>query len=185
MVTQIFGRGPLVRAGVLPCLVQVLTTLALIAGLALAGPAEAQSTRRSNYAMAPLVVRDDPGGRVDHRAAEIAKLRKSGQPVELRGECFSACTMYLALPNACTARNTMFGFHGPSYYGAPLPKFDFEYWSKIIASHYPPKLAQWYMTKARYKTNRMVRLSGAELIKFGIAECGAAPRPARQTGTGA
>ena len=119
----------------------------------------------------PLMIRDDAGGRVDWRAAEIADLRQSGQPVELRGECMSACTMYLSLPQVCVAANATFGFHGPSFYGIPLNDYDFNYWSEVIAAHYPPAIAEWYMTEARFAVHRLRRISGAEMIRQGVQQC--------------
>jgi len=119
----------------------------------------------------PLVIRDDAGGRVDWRAEKIAQLRRSGQPVELRGECMSACTMYLSLPQVCVAANTTFGFHGPSFYGIPLNAHDFDYWSGVIAAHYPPAIAEWYLTDARFARHRLRRISGGEMIRLGVRQC--------------
>lgn len=151
-------------------------TLAVVAACAaLLGPAPADAQGiRAPLSIQPLVIRDDAGGRVDWRAAEIAKLRASGRPVELRGECMSACTMYLSLPQVCVAANTTFGFHGPSFYGIPLNQHDFDYWSQVIAAHYPKAIADWYMADARFNTNRTRRIRGSELIKMGYPECGSA-----------
>lgn len=155
---------------------RALPALAVAAACAAAvatAPAAAQAIR-APLDIQPLVIRDDAGGRVDWRAEKIAKLRQSGQPVQLRGECMSACTMYLSLPQVCVAANATFGFHGPSFYGIPLNDYDFNYWSQVIAAHYPPAIAEWYMTEARFNTNRTRRIRGSELIKLGYPECGSA-----------
>jgi hypothetical protein len=146
----------------------------LVASLVIAAPAvQAQSQYLS--AQNVLIVRNDPGGVVGKRATEIDQLRAQGVRVELRGEvCLSSCTMYLGLANTCVFRGTTFGFHGPSFYGRKLSDNDFEYWSQVIASHYPPRLRNWFLTTARYKTNDYYRVKGAELIRMGVPECGEA-----------
>lgn len=144
---------------------------ALIVSLVLAAPsAHAQSQYLA--AQGVLIVRNDPGGVVSKRANEINQLRAQGIRVELRGEvCLSSCTMYLGLANTCVFRGTTFGFHGPSYYGAKLSENDFEYWSQVIASHYPPRLRNWFLTTARYKISDYYRVKGSELIRMGVPEC--------------
>jgi len=121
-----------------------------------------------------IVVSNDRGGLVRRRAARIDRIRAAGQRVEIRGRiCFSSCTMYLGLPDTCVSPRTSFGFHGPSYYGARLSPSDFEYWSKVIASHYPEPLRSWYMRKGRTRIVSYFRLSGRDLIRMGIRQCGA------------
>lgn len=144
---------------------------ALISALILAAPA---ATAQSQYlaAQGVLIVRNDPGGVVSKRANEINQLRAKGIRVELRGQvCLSSCTMYLGLPNTCVFKGTTFGFHGPSYYGTKLSDNDFEYWSQVIASHYPPRLRNWFMSTARYKISDYYRVKGSELIRMGVREC--------------
>ncbi len=120
-----------------------------------------------------IVISNDRGGLVGRRAAEIAQLRRSGQAVEITGSvCLSTCTMYLGLPDVCVNPSTTFGFHGPTYWGASLSSNDFEYWSRVIASHYPAPLANWYMQTGRYKTNDLYRMRGSDLIRLGVPSCG-------------
>lgn len=177
MTFKDFTRMPLACAATAArALCRALPALAVMAaGLAGLGPAPADAQAiRAPLGIQPLVIRDDAGGRVDWRAEKIEKLRQSGQPVQLRGECMSACTMYLALPQVCVAANATFGFHGPSFYGIPLSDHDFNYWSDVIAAHYPAPIAEWYMAEARYSMNRTRRIRGSELIRMGIPECGSA-----------
>ena len=132
----------------------------------------AQAQSQYLAAQGVLVVRNDPGGLVGTRASEITDLGARGIRVELRGEvCLSSCTMYLGLAKTCVSRTTTFGFHGPSYYGAKLNAQDFEYWSQVIASHYPPRLQSWFLSTARYKINDYYRVKGVELIRMGVREC--------------
>jgi len=161
-------------ANIARALRRALPALAVATACAAAlGPAPAAAQAiRAPLSIQPLVIRDDAGGRVDWRAAEIAELRSAGRLVELRGECMSACTMYLSLPGVCVAANTTFGFHGPSFYGIPLNAHDFDYWSQVIAAHYPEPIATWYMSEARFSVNRTRRIRGSEMIKIGYPECG-------------
>ncbi|GGH50100.1 hypothetical protein GVY41_05535 [Frigidibacter albus] len=177
MTFEDLTRMPLACASsIARALRRALPALAVATACAAAlGPAPAAAQAiRAPLNIQPLVIRDDAGGRVDWRAEKIAKLRQSGQPVQLRGECMSACTMYLSLPQVCVAANATFGFHGPSFYGIPLNDYDFNYWSQVIAAHYPAPIAEWFMTEARYSTNRTRRIRGSELIRMGIPECGSA-----------
>jgi len=123
-------------------------------------------------AMAPLIVRNDRGGRVGRRAEEVRKLREANRAVELRGRiCLSSCTMYLALAQTCVSPATTFGFHGPSHYGQPLSPRDFEYWSQMIAAHYPARLKAWYLRKGRHRNSGYFRIKGSTLIAMGIKRC--------------
>ena len=143
---------------------------ALFAFAGLVAPAGAQAVP-AGYAPRAVVIRNDMGGDVGARANKIAAMRAAGQSVELRGSaCYSACTMYLALPGTCINRRTQFGFHRPSYNGIALAPDQFEFWSQVIAAHYPPAIRSWYLREARYAV-RPVVLPGAELIRLGVPEC--------------
>ncbi|WP_417808808.1 hypothetical protein [Thioclava sp.] len=117
------------------------------------------------------VVMNDRGGLLGQRAEEIRVLAQTGQRVELRGQCLSACTLYLKLPNACVAPDAVFGFHGPSWYGHPLPVDRFEAFSNLMARHYREPLRSWFMNTARYRTSSYYQLSGHQLIGMGYSPC--------------
>lgn len=137
----------------------------------LMNPAQGQVVT-AEYSPEPLMVHSDMGGDVGLRANRIAAMRSNRQSVRILGpSCYSACTMYLSLPGSCISRNTQFGFHRPSYYGAALSPSQFEYWSKVIAAHYPAPLQSWYLSEGRYSLGLQM-ISGAELIRLGVAECG-------------
>lgn len=118
------------------------------------------------------VVRDDRGGLISDRVDEIRRLRRSGARVQIRGRvCYSSCTLFLGLPGACVSTRTTFGFHGPSRYGEPLPRAWFDYWSRVMADHYPPSLRHWFMSRARHRIAGMYMVSGQELVRLGVPEC--------------
>ncbi|MDF2143178.1 hypothetical protein [Paenirhodobacter sp. CAU 1674] len=133
-----------------------------------AAPAAAQAI---GYAPRTVIIGNDMGGDVGARANKIAAMRAQGRRVAIVGTaCYSSCTMYLGMAGTCISRKTQFGFHKPSFYGADLSPAKFEYWSQIIAQHYPAALQEWYLRAGRYSTN-LIRISGAELIRLGVSEC--------------
>lgn len=120
-------------------------------------------------ARAPSTPGLDEGGSVLARAGEIVALAARGEGKRVGGECLSACTMYLGLPGACFEEGATLGFHGPrGANGAPLPPLRFEATSRLMASHYPPRLAQWFMDDARHSRG-IIRVPAADLIARGEA----------------
>jgi len=145
--------------------------MAVAACLSTAAPGQADGATR-----AILVIGNDNGGVVRKRAEEIRVIASRGTRVEIRGSyCNSTCTMYLGAPDVCVSARTTFGFHGPSHHGASLSPRDYEYWSRVIAAHYPRVLRDWYMTKGRKTINDYYQISGAELIRLGVPQCGDTP----------
>ena len=123
------------------------------------------------HAQEILVVRADGGGLLGRRSEKIRALAASGERVELRGTCMSACTMYLSLKNLCIAPDARFGFHGPSWYGKALPPRQFDYWSKLMARHYREPLRSWFMKTGRYQLTGYFQFSGRQLIDLGYPSC--------------
>jgi len=138
----------------------------LVLGLGLAGQiASAQQ-------QSPLIIGNDRGGGVGERARLVDSLQASGQRIEIRGNlCYSACTMYLGAGNVCVSPNTVFGFHGPTRNGQPLPAESFDHWSRIMARYYNEPLGNWFMTEARYMRGDVYRLTGAQIIQLGYPSC--------------
>ncbi|MFN4156235.1 MAG: hypothetical protein ACK4HF_16430 [Paracoccaceae bacterium] len=128
-------------------------------------------------ALPSLIVRHDMGGPLDRRQDEIRRLRRSGQPVELRGRCYSACTMYLGLPNVCVSPDAVFGFHGPQRLMARMPRDLFDHWSEVMAQNLRPPLKRWFMSQARFAGADVMTLPGTALIRMGYAPCREVRRP--------
>ena len=151
----------------------VIGALALSVGLSIVvEPARAQTQLVvAGYSPRPIEIGNDLGGDVGARANRIAAMKANGQSVAIRGpSCYSACTMYLALPGSCVSRNSRFGFHRPSFYGSALSPEKFEFWSQVIASHYPASLQSWYLSEGRYSA-RLQMVAGADIIRLGVPEC--------------
>ena len=168
------------RGSALPCLkgfrrasVRMMAMIVTVFSLGGAQALQAaQPVPNAPNARGVIVVGNDRGGYVGQRAQQIRRIRAAGQRVEIRGRvCLSSCTMYLGLQNTCVSPRTTFGFHGPTRNGRRLTGGEFEYWSKIIADHYPVGLRTWYMETARNRVTNYYRLSGRELIQMGVKPC--------------
>ena len=147
--------------------VRKLLSVAAISSMSLALPSPGNT-----QSGAVFVVGSNIGGRVNVRAIQIMDIRSRGQRVEIKGRvCLSSCTMYLGAGDVCISPKTSFGFHGPSFYGAPLSQASFEYWSDLISSFYVAPLREWYMQTARHTKSGFHRISGTQLIKMGYAQC--------------
>lgn len=166
------------RSGMMSRLIglpDMILCLGLITLMAVVVPtiAPAQESAATS-SRAVLVIGDDQGGLVSRRVEEISRILSQGTHVEIRGQvCYSACTMYLGMPDTCVLPQTSFGFHGPSHYGRQLSARDFEYWSQVIASHYPDPLRSWYLTEGRTRISDYFQISGSELIRLGVRQCSA------------
>lgn len=121
----------------------------------------------------PLVVTQDRGGVIRNRVNEIKTLNDNGDAVELRGTCLSSCTLYLGVDHSCVASDAVFGFHGPSRYGAALSDQGFHYWSEVMAAHYREPLKSWFLKTGRYELKNYYKLTGAQLISLGYRACDA------------
>lgn len=119
----------------------------------------------------PVVVSFDMGGSLQARQTKIRKMRHQGQRVEIRGRCYSACTMYLGLQNVCVDPDAVLGFHGPRGALGALPQDAFEHWSRIMSRDLRKPLQSWFMMQARYVTRGVLFVSGSKLIEMGYARC--------------
>jgi len=143
----------------------------LCSGMVFAGVVLASNAVTAQQAT-NVVIGNDLGGVISTKASAIDRIRALRQSVQIKGPmCYSSCTMYLGSGDVCVEPNVTFGFHGPSSYGRPLQPQDFEYWSRVIASHYPAQLSNWFMSTGRHRINGYYRVSGAQLIKLGVRPC--------------
>lgn len=95
----------------------------------------------ASTASADVVIENDLGGSLNRYAREFKAYQKSGERVEIAGRCASACTIYIALPNACIHPEAKLGFHTATAFGlAPS-----EAGNKWVAQFYPAKLKAKFM----------------------------------------
>jgi len=147
------------------------TSVALTAALTLSLAAPPEAAKAAPYG-ATIIVGSDQGGFIRARLREIDRIRARHQRVEIRGRvCLSSCTMYLAVEDVCVSPQTSFGFHAPGMAFGSLTPEQADYLSRLIASYYPPVLADWYLAEGRKKSKGMFRVSGANLIALGVPAC--------------
>ena len=125
---------------------------------------------------AVVVIRDDPGGRVDAFSRRVARYDRVVVRVEVRGECASSCTMVLALADrVCVGPHARFGFH-QAY--TPLPRQPYATWNRsavgtaTLMAHYPPAVVSWIEARGGL-TGDLIWLRGAELRSM-LPACGRA-----------
>ncbi len=152
--------------------------LALAAAFALAAlPCAASGIWdfHETYDVRPGAVFDvghDIGGKIEERAALIHAMQEAGVTLRFTGECYSSCTMMVAVPEACATRTAMFAFHGPSHFGEPLAPPDFAYFVDLMTRHYPEPLKSWFLAHSVNDHVRLMWLSGAHMIANGVLrEC--------------
>ncbi|MBS8227415.1 hypothetical protein [Vannielia litorea] len=161
-----FKKPGLRRGGFLRSVVWAM----MLGGVALCTAGTLPNARAD--AAGTIVVGNDRGGFIRARLREMQRIRASGDRVEIRGRvCFSTCTMYLGAEDICVSPKTTFGFHGPAMAIGRLTPEQFDYLSKLIASHYPEPLANWYMAEGRMRTSGLYRMSGSDLIRLGVPRC--------------
>jgi hypothetical protein len=62
-----------------------------------------------------IIIRDDPGGRVNEYNARWKRYNESSDTVVIDGACTSACARFMTLRNACATPQAYFYLHGITY----------------------------------------------------------------------
>ncbi|MDO5605134.1 MAG: hypothetical protein Q4G25_08240 [Paracoccus sp. (in: a-proteobacteria)] len=140
----------------------LILPLLLAACIPEAGPVEARPAAPAAGRGQPIVIMNDPGGNVMQAVARREELAASGRPVEVRGYCRSACTIYITLPNACLGPHATVGFHAPRLPGTTVipPIVD-----QIMAQYYRGGILKRWNSEWRHNT-RMSRISAAEYVRL-------------------
>jgi len=129
------------------------------------------ATMAQAHASPTEIIRRDDGGEIDVYARKIEAMALMGERVAIVGECASACTMYLAV--GCVAPTAKLGFHGPQsgMYGIALPPDEHARYVKIMARHYPPAIAAWFVKGPSRKVLGLTWISAADAVKMGATPC--------------
>lgn len=136
---------------------------ALVLALALGtGVASLPATAEAQPRGKPIVIMNNRGGNVVEAIRQRNKLAASGRPVEVRGYCRSACTIYITLPNACLGPRATVGFHAPRIPGTTIipPIVD-----ELMAQYYRNGIL--HMWNARWKHSlKMQKISAREYVRL-------------------
>lgn len=114
-------------------------------------------------------ITQDYGGSVFVYQTKVSSLQGE---IRVKGECISACTMYLAKGNLlCTYKSATWGFHGST---ADIP-FIKEYADNLLSDSYSkfPEIKHKFDTswvKLQGWGNYHV-VTGTEMIDMGVREC--------------
>lgn len=123
---------------------------AILLCLALASPALADTA----------TVRNDGGGNVSDYIDTRERLAKL-DAVRIEGKCFSACTIFTTLPNACVHPQAAIGFHGTKPQVPILQK-----WLDMrLGRYYRGEVRRLYEATWR-KSLRLHVISGRELKRL-------------------
>lgn len=137
---------------------RLFACLALILGLAtlIAPPAGAQPRGK------PVVIVNNKGGNVMEAIKYRNKLARSGRPIEVRGYCRSACTIYITLPNACLGPNAIVGFHAPRIPGTTIipPIVD-----ELMAQYYRNGILRKWNSEWK-RSLKMHKISARDYVKL-------------------
>lgn len=110
----------------------------------------------------PIVIMNNKGGNVVQTMQHREKLVASGRPVEIRGYCRSACTMYITMPNACLGRGATVGFHAPRIPGTKIipPIVD-----QLMARYYRNGILRKWNSEWKHSLE-MHKISAREYVKL-------------------
>lgn len=132
-------------------------TLALAASISL--------TALPSFAHHTVVINGDRGGEIGHYSHQFSYYHHDGAKVRIMGQCLSACTMYLGLPNTCVYPDAILGFHqARDVWGNVSPMGTYE-----MARHYPWFLGGIAQTMPR--APGITFYSGMDLIRMGARPC--------------
>lgn len=147
--------------------ISILLALAVAATLFHgASAAQAQHNRRT----AVYDVANDRGGSIVEYARRVAALKRQDRLVRFRGNCASACTLFLSLPrnNVCIEPGTTFLFHAAHSSSATLNQWGSDY----LMSNYPAWVRTWIRSRGGL-TNRVIRMNYAYAARH-VPTCGRA-----------
>jgi len=116
---------------------------ALVIGLAAAIPANASE----------ITIRGDNGGYITKYAERMQTMLNKGTLVRFSGNCLSACTIYLALPQSqtCVTKNVTFLFHAPFGAGKDGNRIAHNY----MMNKYPAWVRRWIASKGGLTTKSL------------------------------
>jgi hypothetical protein len=131
------------------------------------------------------VLYDEKGGDIKAHWHRFRLLAESGDDVEIRGECPSACTLVMAhIPHdrLCFAEGASLGFHVSRNASTGMPEP--EYTQINMINQYPQDIRAWIIAKGgveKMTIAQMWTLSAEELWQMGYRKCGPDQTPIPMT----
>ena len=110
----------------------------------------------------PVVIANNRGGNVMAAIQRRNQLERWGGPVEIRGYCGSACTLFITMPNACLGPRATVGFHAPRLPGTTIipPGVD-----DIMGNYYRGGIKARWNAQWRHSLE-IQRITAAEYVRL-------------------
>lgn len=111
------------------------------------------------------------GGDVQAHVGQMLRWNEAGCTVrvEPRAVCASGCTIFLGAARVCTAPDARFMFHAPRMTLGPAEMLPFM--TAYASAWYPAPIREWFRATV-VSSGRDHWVTGAELIRHGLRECG-------------
>lgn len=119
-------------------------------------------------APAAIVINLDTGGYVDDYFAAAESFTRSQRPIEVRGECRSACTVLLEVPTLCVAPGAVFRWHHA--YSKETGVLHPEVTQQML-SRLPPQISARLQGKIGKEYTAAASLNYQELVSLGVPDC--------------
>ncbi len=130
-------------------------------------------------ASATVLISGDIGGMMENYVARFQKVRQSGEPVIIDGECYSACTMVLGLlprKQVCATPNAVLGFHAAWQFDKSGARIASASGTRDLIKTYPASVRAW-LARHGGLTPDMKFVRGRDLAAI-VAPCDTASREA-------
>jgi hypothetical protein len=121
---------------------------------------------------APVVITRDYGGYVSKYENAAFDYKEKGIRVEIRGECRSACTLALTVPNVCVGEMAIVAWH--QAYEPDSHRLRPDVTNRMLAN-LPPRIKEHLQGKIQASYTQESTLSFADLTALGIPDCDAPP----------
>ncbi len=116
----------------------------------------------------PAAIYSNPGGRIIDFALQAAKYRSAGKQVQFTGQCDSACTLFLGLPQSqiCVSPGASFRFHAPTSNNERAA-----YKAKLYLLKKYPGWVRSYIAQRGGLTHNLITMDYAVASRF-VSVCG-------------
>lgn len=140
----------------------LLALAACIPTVAPLAPVTTSSPAPQSSGQEPVVILNNRGGNVLQAVQRRNQLARWGGPVEVRGYCGSACTLFITLPNACLDPLGSVGFHAPRIPGTTIIPQGVD---QIMGSFYRNGIRQRWDAEWKHSLD-IKKISAAEYVRL-------------------
>lgn len=121
----------------------------------------------------PTIIDHHPGGSVLLWAGTVDFINEIKGKVEVRGNCWSACTMFLGVKDVCYHPSASFHFHSARRVSPENPSVivTSEWGNAILQSYYPPETNLLIAMNYGLALDTWIHVYGHDLQRLGIPAC--------------